>query len=44
MFQKKRKVKDWWSNVEYEVVCHVTNGVPLYEIKDLSGNVVTHCN
>ena len=44
-FQGKRKVKDWWSEVEYEVIHQVTNGVPLYEIKDSSGNVkVAHHN
>ena len=44
-FQGKRKVKDQWSEVEYEVICQVANGVPLYEIKDSSSNVkVTHCN
>ena len=44
-FQGKRKVKDWWSEVEYEVICQVANGVPSYEIKDPSGNLqVTHCN
>ena len=44
-FQGKRKVKDQWSEVEYEVIHQVTNGVPLYEIKDSSSNVkVTHCN
>ena len=44
-FQGKRKVKDHWSKVEYEVIWQVTNGVPSYEIKDLSSNVkVTHCN
>ena len=44
-FQGKRKVKDHWSEVEYEVVRQVTNGVPLYEIKDSSGNLkVTHRN
>ena len=44
-FQGKRKVKDWWSDAEYEVVRQVANGMPSYEIKDLSGNVkVTHCN
>ena len=44
-FQGKRKVKDHWSKVEYEVICQVTNGVPSYEMKDSSGNVkVTHCN
>ena len=40
-FQGKRKVKDWWNEVEYEVVCQVANGVPSYEIKDMSGNVKT---
>ena len=44
-FQGKRKVKDRWSEVEYEVIHQVANGVPLYEIKDPSGNLqVTHCN
>ena len=44
-FQGKRKVKDHWSEVEYEVICQVTNGVPSYEIKDSSGNVkVAHHN
>ena len=38
-------MKDQWSDVEYEVVRQVTNGVPSYEIKDLSSNVkVTHHN
>ena len=45
MFQGKKKVKDCWSKVEYEVVCQVTNSVPSYEIKNSSGNLkVTHCN
>ena len=44
-FQGKRKVKDWWSKVEYEVICQVMNGVPSYEIKDASGNLqVAHRN
>ena len=44
-FQGERKVKDHWSEVEYEVICQVANGVPLYKIKDSSGNVkVTHRN
>ena len=44
-FQGKRKVKDQWSEVEYEVICQVTNGVPSYEIKDPSGNLqVAHHN
>ena len=33
------------SEVEYEVICQVANGVPLYEIKGLSSKVkVTHHN
>ena len=45
VFQGKRKVKDRWSKVEYEVICQVTNGVPSYEIKDSSSNMKTaHCN
>ena len=44
-FVGKRKVKDCWSKVEYEVINQVTNGVLSYEIKDSSGNVkVTHHN
>ena len=44
-FQGKRKVKDQWSKVEYEVICQVMNGVPSYEIKDTSGNLqVAHRN
>ena len=44
-FQGKRKMKDWWSRVEYEVIHQVANGVPSFEIKDLSSNVkVAHCN
>ena len=38
-FQGKRKVKDQWSKVEYEVIRQVANGVPSYEIKDASGNL-----
>ena len=45
VFQGKRKVKDQWSEVEYEVICQVTNGVPSYEIKDPSSNLkVAHHN
>ena len=44
-FQEKRKVKDRWSKVEYEVIHQVMNGVPSYEIKDTSGNLqVAHHN
>ena len=38
-FQGKRKVKDRWSEVEYEVIRQVANDVPSYEIKDPSGNL-----
>ena len=34
VFEGKGKVKDHWSEVEYEVICQVANGVPLYKIKD----------
>ena len=44
-YQGKRKVKDWWSETEYVVVRQVTDGVPMYEVKDEAGNVKTvHCN
>ena len=44
-FQGKRKVKDRWSEVEYVVMCQVTNDVPAYEVKDDGRNAkVTHCN
>ena len=41
VYQGKRKVKDWWSETEYVVVCQVTDGVPAYEVKDEAGNVKT---
>ena len=45
MYQGKQKVKDWWSETEYVVVCQVTDGVPAYEVKDEAGKVETiHCN
>ena len=44
-YQGKQKVKDWWSETEYVVVCQVTDGIPAYEVKDEVGNVKTiHCN
>ena len=44
-FQRKRQVKDRWSEVEYIVTHQVTNDVPAYEVRDDGGNVkVTHCN
>ena len=44
-YQGKQKVKDWWSETEYVVVCQVADGVPAYEVKDEVGNVkIIHCN
>ena len=40
-YQGKQKVKDWWSETEYVVVCQVTDGVPAYEVKDEVGNIKT---
>ena len=45
VYQGKQKVKDWWSETEYVVVCQVTDGVPAYEVKDEAGNIKTvHCS
>ena len=41
MYQGKWKVKDWWSETEYVVVCQVADGIPAYEVKDEAGNVKT---
>ena len=44
-FQRKRKVKDRWSEVEYVVTHQVTSGMPTYEVKDDGRNIkVTHHN
>ena len=44
-YQGKQKVKDWWSETEYVVVCQVADGMPAYEVKDEVGNVKTiYCN
>ena len=44
-FQRKRKVRDWWSETEYVVVRQVADGIPAYEVKDEAGSVKTvHCN
>ena len=44
-YQGKRKVKDQWSETEYVVVHQVTDGVPMYEVKDEAGSVKTvHSN
>ena len=44
-FQGERKVKDWWSKVEYVVVHQVADDVPAYKVQDDGGNVkVVHCN
>ena len=32
VFQGKHKVKDWWSETEYEVVHQVTEDIPAYEV------------
>ena len=40
-FQGKFKVKDWWSETEYVVVCPVTEDVPTYEVQDNDQNVKT---
>ena len=40
-FQGKRKVKDWWSETEYVVVCQVEDGVPAYKVNDEVGNIKT---
>ena len=40
-FQGKQKVKDWWSETEYVVVCQVADGIPAYEVKDEAGNIMT---
>ena len=45
MFQDKRKVKDWWSEADYVVMCQVTDDMPTYEVLDDDGNVkVIHNN
>ena len=41
VYQGKWKVKDWWSETEYVVVCQVTDGIPPYEVKDEVGNIKT---
>ena len=41
VYQGKWKVKDWWSETEYVVVCQVADGIPAYEVKDEAGNVKT---
>ena len=40
-YQGKQKVKDWWSETEYVVVCQVADGIPAYEVKDEVGNIKT---
>ena len=45
VFQGKRRIEDWWNEVEYEIIRQVTNGVPSYEMKDVSGSVkMVHYN
>ena len=31
----------WWSETEYVVVRQVTDGIPVYEVKDEAGNIKT---
>ena len=38
MFQRKMKMKERWSEVEYVVTHQVTNDVPVYEVRDDGGN------
>ena len=38
VYQGKQKVKEWWSETEYVVVCQVAGGIPAYEVKDEVGN------
>ena len=40
-YQGKQKVRDWWSETEYVVVCQVADGIPVYEVKDEAGNIET---
>ena len=37
--QGKQKVKDWWSETEYVVVCQVADGIPANEVKDEVGSI-----
>ena len=34
VYQGKWKVKDWWSESEYVVVCQVADGILAYQVKD----------
>ena len=44
-FQGKRKVKDRWGDIDYEVICQVMTDMPMYEVHDKGGNVkVIHWN
>ena len=33
-YKGRRKVKDWWEEELYEVGCQITEGIPLYLIKN----------
>ena len=45
MLQGKRKVKDWWSEVDYVVVHQVAEDVPMYKVCDDGRNIkIIHCN
>ena len=40
-FQGKHKVKDWWSETEYQVVHQVTEDIPMYKVRDEGKNIKT---
>ena len=31
-FQGKRKVRDWWGEAEYVIVCQIADDVPAYKV------------
>ena len=44
-FKGKRKVKDWWNEVEYMVIRQVTDDMPTYEVREDGRNVkIIHHN
>ena len=44
LYQGKRKIKDQWEDMPYEVECQVMNNVPSYIMKDEQGwSWIPHC-
>ena len=42
---KKKKIRDWWEDMLYEVECQVTKDVPSYILQDEQGcSWILHCN